>query len=175
MVWGREITVSVNVSGVQLRDPRRLSQAVAKALAETGLDARRLVLEITESAMFGGQDALVAASLLEFRRLGIAIALDDFGTGYSSLAYLQRLHLDKLKIDQSFVRGLDTDQDSGKIIATIIELATTMGFQTIAEGVEKESQASFLRDAGCHWFQGWLFGKPLEQGEFRDLVAQDWA
>lgn len=171
--WAREISVSVNVSGVQLRDPRRLSQAVAEALSGSGLEARRLVLEITESAMFGGQDALVTSSLSEFRRLGIAIALDDFGTGYSSLAYLQRLHLDKLKIDQSFVQGLDTDQDSGKIIATIIELATAMGFQTVAEGVEKESQASFLRDSGCHWFQGWLFGKPLDNEAFRDLLAKD--
>ncbi len=173
--WARDISVSVNVSGVQLRDPRRLSQAVAEALSGSGLPAQKLVLEITESAMFGGQDALVGSSLSEFRRLGIAIALDDFGTGYSSLAYLQRLHLDKLKIDQSFVKGLDSDQDSGKIIATIIELASTMGFQTVAEGVELESQAAFLQEAGCHWFQGWLFGKPLDNEAFKDLLAQDGA
>ncbi len=170
MEWDRALKVSVNISGVQLRDARRLIQAVRLALDESALPPSRLVLEITESAMFGEEDEVVAGALAEFRRMGIAIALDDFGTGYSSLAYIQRLHLDELKIDQSFVRRLRSDRDSEKIIGIILELAKSMNLSTVAEGVEEESQASFLRESGCDWLQGYLYGKAMPQAAFRELI-----
>jgi len=130
-----------------------------------------LVLEITESAMFGGEDD-VENALAELRKLGIAIALDDFGTGYSSLAYIQRLRLDKLKIDQSFVRKLGADQDAEKIIAIILELGRSLKLKTVAEGVETEEQALFLQDSGCDLLQGYLFGKALPQDSFQMLMRR---
>jgi EAL domain-containing protein (putative c-di-GMP-specific phosphodiesterase class I) len=170
--WEKALAVSVNISGVQFRDSRRLIQAVKRALDESGLRPERLVLEITESAMFGDED-LVVSSLAELRSLGISIALDDFGTGYSSLAYIQKLHVDKLKIDQSFVRKLGSDQDAGKLMTIILELAGSMELQTVAEGVEQDGQASLLRESGCDWLQGYLFGKAMPQADFRERILQE--
>jgi PAS domain S-box-containing protein len=172
MEWEGALKVSVNISGVQLRDSRRLNQAVRRALGESRLPPERLVLEITESSVFGHEDEAVASSLAEFRKLGISIALDDFGTGYSSLAYIQRLHLDELKIDQSFVRELGSGGDAEKIIAIILELARSMSLTTVAEGVEGEAQAAFLRESGCDRLQGYLFGKAMPQGAFRELILK---
>ncbi len=167
--WPRPLSVSVNVSGAQLHDVRGLGRAVKSCLAASGLPPSRLVLEITESAMFG-DDADVSDALTELRALGVKIALDDFGTGYSSLAYLQRLQLDELKIDQSFVRALDTDPRAGSIISVILELAAVLSLETVAEGVESEGQAEALREAGCGSFQGYLFGKPMPGDAFRRLL-----
>lgn len=169
MTWTQPLTVSINVSGVQLRDLHQLSHSVKEALGSTGLPPGRLILEITESAMFGDHADVINA-LSELRKLGIRIALDDFGTGYSSLAYLQHLQLDKLKIDQSFVRAMGSSPSAESIVNVILELAAVLHLETIAEGVELDEQATFLRDAGCDSFQGFLFGKPMDGEAFRRLV-----
>lgn len=169
MSWKQPLTISINVSGVQLREIHRLSHAVKEALVSTGLPPNRLILEITESALFGDHADVINA-LSALRKLGIKIALDDFGTGYSSLAYLQHLQLDKLKIDQSFVRGMTSGETAGSIVAVILELAAVLHLETIAEGVELEEQATLLKNAGCDSFQGYLFGKPMTGAAFRNLV-----
>ena len=110
------------------------------------------------------------ANLEAVRRLGVAIALDDFGTGYSSLAYLARLPVDRLKIDQSFVRRLPADREAQAIIATVVSLARVLGKTVIAEGVETAEQAALLRAAGCHMAQGYYFGRPARAA---DLVFAD--
>jgi len=171
MDWEKPLLVSINVSGIQLRDSRRLSHAVKSALKASGLPPRRLVLEITESAMFGSEEE-IGTSLSDLRSLGIVIALDDFGTGYSSLAYIQRLHLDKLKIDQSFIRKLGKDKDAEKIVTVILDFARSMNLETVAEGVEREDQALFLRNAGCHYLQGYLYGKAMPQESFRQIIRK---
>ena len=99
-------------------------------------------------------------------KLGIRLALDDFGTGYSSLQYLKRLPLEQLKIDQSFIRELDTDKDDRAIVSTIIAMASNLNVEVIAEGVETESQKQFLIERGCSRFQGYLFGKPVPIDQF---------
>lgn len=171
MEWQKPLPVSVNISGVQIRDPRRLSRSVSQALKTSGLPASRLILEITESAMFGLADE---ASILfeDLRDLGISIALDDFGTGYSSLAYLQKLHLDKLKIDQSFIASLTEESDSGKIVEIIIALAQSLKLDTIAEGVETDEQARLLRESGCGQIQGFLYARPEIQENFCIRIAE---
>ncbi len=171
MSWKQDLKVSVNVSGVQLRDSRNVLRVVKRALAETSLPPARLTLEITESAMLGNGDDIIDL-LTELHMLGVSIALDDFGTGYSSLAYIQRLQLDILKIDQSFVRTLGTAESAGTMIAIIMDLANLMHLETVAEGIEESSQADALRDLGCTCLQGYLFGKPMNQGAFQKLIQQ---
>jgi EAL domain-containing protein (putative c-di-GMP-specific phosphodiesterase class I) len=136
MAWDQYLKVSVNVSGVQLRDTRSIIRVVKRALSESSLPPARLTLEITESAMLGNGDDIIDL-LAELRKIGISIALDDFGTGYSSLAYIQRLQLDTLKIDQTFVRKLNDSDHAGSMVAIIIDLANLMHLDTVAEGIWK--------------------------------------
>jgi EAL domain-containing protein (putative c-di-GMP-specific phosphodiesterase class I) len=132
---------------------------VRDVLATTGIDPKRLELEVTETAMM--QDREHAAAILdELSRMGISVAVDDFGTGYSNLSYLVDFPFKKLKIDQSFVRRLETDANSGAVVSTIVGLSRALGVHTIAEGVETENQATLLKAAGCQVAQGYLFGKP---------------
>ncbi|WP_157018006.1 putative bifunctional diguanylate cyclase/phosphodiesterase [Cryptosporangium arvum] len=152
--------ITVNVSGRELDQPGYYDDVVA-ALAESGLAAGRLVLEVTESTL----DADAAAALDVLRRLrtlGIRIAIDDFGTGYSSLSRLHRLPADVLKIDRSFVAELGAEEQEAPIVAAIIALARTLGLRTVAEGVEDRHQAELLRRFGCDEFQGWLYGRAGE-------------
>jgi len=169
MLWDSPIGVSVNVSGVQLKDTRRLIRDVKTALSQSGLPPNRLLLEITESSLVGNENE-IEPLLLKLRELGVLLALDDFGTGYSSLAYLQKLHLDKIKIDQSFVRRLGSDDTAHILVRIIIELATSLGLESVAEGVEDENEANSLRALGCHWFQGFLYGKPMPNSDFRERL-----
>lgn len=162
--WKSGASISVNISGVQLRDARNVERATLKALRESSLPPQRLTLEITESATYGNDD--IIATLTDIKRLGVSIALDDFGTGYSSLAYIQRLGIDKLKIDQAFVRGLGDGSGSDAIVETIMDLSKKLGLGTVAEGVETESQAEALRALGCEIFQGYLYGKAKSNDEF---------
>ncbi|SHN74295.1 putative bifunctional diguanylate cyclase/phosphodiesterase [Cryptosporangium aurantiacum] len=158
--WPRHVAtkVTVNVSGQELDQPDYYDQVVA-ALADSGLPADRLVLEVTESTL----DADSAAALDVLRRLralGIRIAIDDFGTGYSSLSRLHRLPADILKIDRSFVAVLGPTDQEAPVIAAITALARTLGLRTVAEGVEEPHQAALLRRYGCDEIQGWLYGRP---------------
>ncbi len=157
-MWSPELLLACNVSPLQLRD-RGLPAMVQSILDETGLPAHRLELEITESALVGDID--LARDLLgELKALGVRLALDDFGTGYSSLRHLQMLPFDKLKIDASFVRAMDSDIESRKIVAAVVGLGQSLGLVTVAEGVEGAGTAALLRDLGCDIGQGWLFGRP---------------
>jgi len=161
--------VSVNLSPVQVRD-RAFIDLVASALAESGLEASRLVLEVTEGVLIDDPDA-TQARLRELRALGVRLALDDFGSGYSNLGYLQHLPFDKLKIDRSFVTSLDQSANAGVIIQAIVTLGRALGMGVVIEGVETEEQRVLLRLAGCSEMQGYLFYRPTTAQEIGRLLA----
>ncbi len=166
--WARQpaterLSIAVNVSARQFRQSDFVEQ-VGAVLDETGADASRLKLELTESLLISDvEDAIRKMGALRAR--GVRFALDDFGTGYSSLAYLKRLPLDQIKIDQSFVRDILSDPNDAAIVRTILALAHAMDLQAVAEGVETEGQRQFLLDNGCTVFQGYLFGRPGPLGQ----------
>ncbi|MEO3997540.1 bifunctional diguanylate cyclase/phosphodiesterase [Mesorhizobium sp. CAU 1732] len=150
--------VAVNISPVQFMTKDFLAM-VRNVIDVTGIDPKRLELEVTETAMM--QDRGRAAHILdELARMGISVAVDDFGTGYSNLSYLIDFSFKKLKIDQSFVQRLETDANSGAVVSTIVGLSRALGVHTIAEGVETENQVTLLRAAGCEVVQGYLYGRP---------------
>ncbi|MCJ8169685.1 sensor domain-containing protein [Atopomonas sediminilitoris] len=156
--------VSVNLSARQFED-HSLGSRVANALAASGLPAKRLELELTESIlMHNVEDTLPLID--SFKRLGLTLAIDDFGTGYSSLSYLKQLPIDLLKIDRSFVDGLPDGQQDTQIARAIIAMAHSLNMQVIAEGVETAEQLQFLQEHGCDEFQGYLLGKPMPAEEF---------
>ena len=167
--WPEAVSLAVNVSPVQLRD-RALPGLVRAALAETGLAARRLEVELTESALVADFD-LARDVVAELKSLGVRVALDDFGTGYSSLKHLQALPFDKLKIDAGFVRAMATDPDSRKIVAAVVGLGHSLGMPTVAEGIEEAGAAGALRGLGCDLGQGYLFGRPVAEDEAAALAA----
>jgi diguanylate cyclase (GGDEF)-like protein/PAS domain S-box-containing protein len=164
--WGtfigveRGLPVSVNLSPRQFNDPK-LVHTVAAALRETGLPARLLQLEITETTAMQYTDVTLA-TLNRLKALGVSIAIDDFGTGYSSLSYLKRFPVDLLKIDRSFTGELPADADQCAIVSAIIALAHALELRVIAEGVESEDQRAFLGSCGCDFIQGYLTGAPLD-------------
>jgi predicted signal transduction protein with EAL and GGDEF domain len=162
------LTLAVNISALQFRQPKFVEQVLA-ALNHTGASPRNLKLELTES-LFVESFEDVIAKMVELHSHGLSFSLDDFGTGYSSLAYLKRLPLDQLKIDRAFVRDMLVDATSGAIAQTIISLARAMGLSVIAEGVETEEQRSYLASLGCHSFQGFLASRPLPLKEFTELL-----
>lgn len=156
--WPGDVGVAVNVSAIQFRHGR-LPESVAKALSLSGLDPKRLEVEITESVLINDHnDALDQLHCL--KELGVRIALDDFGTGYSSLSYLRRFPFDKLKMDKSFVQNLD-QADSMAIVSTIANLGKCMGITTTAEGIETEEQLSCVEGEGFSQIQGYLYGRPM--------------
>ena len=156
--------VSVNLSVKQLERPEFID-VLENILDETGMDPAHLKLELTESVVMGVGDAF---TLLErLRDLGISLALDDFGTGYSSLSYLKMLPVQQLKIDASFVEGIGRNTGDEAIIRTVMELARSLGFEVVAEGVETEAQAAFLAQLGCEQLQGHLHGRAVAPAEFR--------
>ncbi|OWQ96606.1 GGDEF-domain containing protein [Sphingopyxis witflariensis] len=151
---------SVNVSAIQLiRDD--IAAVVRNALADNGIGGERLMIELTESAIIGDPD-LAMSVLSELKTLDTRVAMDDFGTGYSNLAYLQRLPLDVLKIDRSFVEHMVEDRDKVAIVRTIQSLAEVLGMKTTAEGVETADQARLLSALGCDFGQGFLFARPMD-------------
>jgi diguanylate cyclase (GGDEF)-like protein/PAS domain S-box-containing protein len=155
----RRISVAVNLSARLFKDPQ-LVERIRTVLAETGLPAKRLELEITESALMGDIDRTVDM-LRAIKALGVSIAIDDFGTGYSSLAYLKRLPVDVLKIDRSFVTECDRGGDEMAIPRAIISLGHSLNMRIVAEGIEAESQMAVLSAQGCEEFQGYLIARPL--------------
>jgi diguanylate cyclase (GGDEF)-like protein len=152
-----ELFVSVNLSPVQMRS-RNLVETLGAVLAETGMPASRVVLEVTEGALIDNPEE-TQVTLEALRALGVSTALDDFGTGYSSLNYLQKFPFDRLKIDRSFVASLGTTGNSGAIVQSIVTLGHALGMKVLGEGVETNEQRVLLRLAGCDEMQGYLFAK----------------
>ncbi|MBR0752785.1 EAL domain-containing protein [Bradyrhizobium jicamae] len=169
--WPAHVRVAVNVSPVQFRS-ETLSLKVAAALAASGLDPRRLELEITEAVLIADDDAALVA-LNQLRALGVHIALDDFGTGYSSLQYLQRFPFDKIKIDRSFVKEVARNSSSASIIRAVVSIAADRNMITTAEGVETEQQRDTVQLLGCTQMQGYLFSKPVPARDLAALLAAD--
>ena len=167
---GRQLHhLSVNASALELQRPD-YADDVLQALAETGLDSRRLVLEVTESSV-AGQDPAVAATLTRLRQRGIRVAIDDFGTGYSSLSQLGNLTVDILKIDKSFVWA-DATVQRDSVLTAIKGLASAFGLATIAEGIETAEHLVLLRGIGCTFGQGYLFGRPAAFDDLELAVSQ---
>lgn len=162
--------MSVNLSARQLLQPG-LAEFVHETLKQTGLAPHDLVLEVTESVLI--EDADHATTVLEeLRAVGVQVSIDDFGTGYASLTYLRRLPVDILKVDQTFVRGIADGGDDAGIVETIVQLGERLGLKVIAEGVEEEAQASWLKRLGCRYAQGYYFSVPVTADELeRKLLA----
>lgn len=158
------IDIAVNISARQFSQPDFVQQVLG-ALDRTGANPKRLLLELTESALVDDIED-VTAKMRGLNSHGLRFSLDDFGTGYSSLSYLKRLPLDQLKIDRSFVRDILEDSCSGAIAQAIISLGRAMGLKVMAEGVETEEQREFLADLGCHSMQGYLFSRPVPVEDF---------
>jgi diguanylate cyclase (GGDEF)-like protein/PAS domain S-box-containing protein len=162
-LWPDDVRVAVNLSPLQFRAGNLLS-VVMEALKQSGLSAERLELEITETLLLE-KSSQVLATLHALRALGVRISMDDFGTGYSSLSYLRSFPFDKIKIDQSFVRGLGTNNDAQAIVRAIISLGIGLGVTITAEGVETEAELACLRSEGCHEGQGFLFSHARPNAE----------
>jgi diguanylate cyclase (GGDEF)-like protein/PAS domain S-box-containing protein len=154
----RDLAVSVNVSVRQLMNPD-FPQFVAEVLAESGVAARSLWLEITETALMSDEKVATVA-MRELRNLGLHLSVDDFGTGYSSLTYLKKYPLETIKVDRSFVNGFGLDPDDSSIVEAVVKLGHSLGMTVVAEGVETPLQLNRLRDVGCDFGQGYLFGRP---------------
>ncbi|MBP0617577.1 putative bifunctional diguanylate cyclase/phosphodiesterase [Jiella mangrovi] len=165
--WPADLKISVNLSPVQFRS-RTLAADVRDVLNKTGLDPRRLQLEVTESLLLQ-ETEIVLRTLKALRDLGIAISMDDFGTGYSSLGYLSRFPFDKIKIDQSFVRSIEARENLA-IIRAVIGLSRAMDIAVIAEGVETLEQCHRLQDEGCSEMQGYYFSRPEPEEELARLI-----
>jgi EAL domain-containing protein (putative c-di-GMP-specific phosphodiesterase class I) len=162
---------AVNVSGRQLVESD-FADIVTGVLRETRTSPAELELEITESVVMR-DDAVTARNLERLHALGIGLTLDDFGTGYSSLSYLRRLPFERLKIDRSFVCELETNASDRALTGAIAALAKSLGIETIAEGVETESQAQLLRACGCDHLQGYLLSRPLPAREFERFLERE--
>ncbi|MBE0497571.1 MAG: bifunctional diguanylate cyclase/phosphodiesterase, partial [Campylobacterales bacterium] len=161
---GVNITVAVNISAVQFKRGN-LEQVIKKALESSGLNPQYLELELTESILIYDTENVLHA-IRRLKSLGVKLSIDDFGTGYSSLSYLKRFAVDKLKIDQSFVRDILKDQEDNVIVKAIIQMAKNLGLKTIAEGVEDQDVVSLVRHYGCDEVQGFYFAKPMPHDEF---------
>jgi diguanylate cyclase (GGDEF)-like protein/PAS domain S-box-containing protein len=174
-VWARDrrcgdLHLSINVSARQFRQGDFVDR-VRVALNNSGAPAERLKLELTESLVLDNIDDTID-KMHALKALGVGFSMDDFGTGYSSLAYLTRLPLDQLKIDQSFVRNLPDSANDAAVVQTIITLARSLGLAVIAEGVETEAQRQFLEQHGCPTYQGYLASKPVPLSEFEQLLKR---
>ena len=168
---GYPVQVSVNVSGRQLVEGD-LEGAVAKALADSGIAADQLELELTESSLMANTESNVLI-LRNLKKRGVQISIDDFGTGYSSLAYLRRFPIDILKIDIAFIRDVTSSPDAASIVRAIVQMAHSLKMEVIAEGVETAAQLSYLRRNGCDQIQGYYFSKPLPLPEAEEMLSKE--
>jgi diguanylate cyclase (GGDEF)-like protein/PAS domain S-box-containing protein len=166
----RQLDMCVNISAKQFRQSDFVV-LVQEAVQRHGIDSRRLKLELTESMLLEHSEETIS-TMNAIKEIGVRFSLDDFGTGYSSLQYLKRLPLDQLKIDQSFVRDLATDESDKVIVRTIIAMAQSLNFDVIAEGVETPEQRDLLLRRGCRRFQGYLFGRPVPIEPFATLLRR---
>jgi diguanylate cyclase (GGDEF)-like protein len=169
---GHPLRMAVNLSAIQFRSPQLVNR-IKDILRQTGFSADLLELEVTEGTLMDHTEATLE-TLNALRREGMHLSLDDFGTGYSSLSYLKRLPLSNLKVDQSFVRGLPSDEESLAIVRAIVALAKNLGFTVTAEGIETEEQARILNELECETLQGYFIGKPVSADEFSELMDQRW-
>jgi len=163
------VPVGVNVSALQFRQPD-FPQQVAAALRDTGLAAEFLELEITESVIMHGAEAAIA-TVRRLKGMGVKMSIDDFGTGYSSLNYLKQFPIDRLKLDQSFVRGLPGNPDDLAISSAVLAMAKAMNLKVIAEGVESEEQMDALFSRQCDELQGYYFARPLPADDLARFIA----
>ncbi|KQP96406.1 diguanylate cyclase [Methylobacterium sp. Leaf117] len=168
--WPAHLQLAVNISPIQLRDPR-LPERILAILTETGFAPYRLEIEITETALVNDLEAARTA-LTSLQAFGIRVALDDFGTGYSSLYHLRELRFDKLKIDRSYVEAMRLSSERAKLVDAIIALGSSLGLLTTAEGIETGSSVDWLAGQGCTYGQGYLFGKPQDKGITDELLVQ---
>jgi EAL domain-containing protein (putative c-di-GMP-specific phosphodiesterase class I) len=165
------ISVAINVSSVELRDPAFVP-GIRDILRETGLEARYLEVELTETVLM--EDSRSAMQVLrDLKDLGLVLTLDDFGTGYSSLSYLKRFPIDSLKIDQSFVRDLTLEEGNPGIVIAVIGLGKSLHMRVVAEGVETREQLEFLCEHGCAQGQGYYFSRPVPATELLHLLSYD--
>jgi EAL domain-containing protein (putative c-di-GMP-specific phosphodiesterase class I) len=170
MSWPEDMSVAVNISTRQFFDPT-LADTIREALEDAGLPPHRLELEITESALLNDSGDNLD-TLTKIRNLGLKIALDDFGTGYSSLGYLHRFKFDKLKIDKSFIQGLNVKGESEAIVRTVISLGQTLGMAITAEGVETREQYDWLEEA-CQHAQGHFISRPINAEKTRSFLLSN--
>ncbi len=170
---GYPIGMAVNVSGRQL-DTDQLIVDIEGALAQSGLDAEALTVEITETTLMRNVEE-TARRLAQVKQLGVRIAIDDFGTGYSSLAHLQRFPVDALKIDRSFISGLTNNQEGETLMHTLVQLGKALSIETFAEGIEQQHELSLLKEQDCDSGQGFLFARPLDVAATETFLEQNWA
>lgn len=163
------LTININISGKHFGQSMLVNQ-VSRVLEESGLDAQHLNIEITESALMDNP-SLAEDMLKQIKGLGPNICIDDFGTGYSSLSYLQRFPIDVVKVDRSFIDGVEADMDSQAIVRTVFSLGESLGLKIVAEGVETSAQLDFLEEEGCDFVQGYLFYKPLTKTDVEKALA----
>jgi diguanylate cyclase len=160
--------VSVNIAAAQFRRSKLL-QLISAVLTEYDLDPRWLGLEITESSIMKHAEQTIK-TLLDLREIGVAISIVDFGTGYSSLSYLKRFPVNKIKVDQSFVRDIGSGPNDAAIVSAVIAMSKQLGIRTVAEVVETQAQLAFLSRLDCDEYQGYLFSKPIPAAEVFALI-----
>ena len=168
---GADITLSVNVSVRHLMKNDFMDE-LRNILKESGVPANKLEIEITESIMIDSVDKALQC-ISEIKDMGIQIAIDDFGTGYSSLSYLNNFPANLLKVDKSFIDKMNTSNSSKQYVSAIISIGHIMGFDVISEGVEEPEQIETLKEIGCDFIQGFIWGRPLPQEEAEKLVIND--
>jgi predicted signal transduction protein with EAL and GGDEF domain len=168
--WPAELTIAVNVSPVQFKDPI-LGQRILKLVHETGFPCHRLELEITEGAIMEDAD-MALATIISLKNQGIRISLDDFGTGYASLSQLRTLPFDRIKIDRSFIASMIGDEQSDAIVQSIVSLGRSLRLPVTAEGIETSQIYARVKELGCTDAQGWLFGKAMTARDVESLIAK---
>src|SRR5207248_7430842 len=166
--WTQPLTVAVNVSAVQIYNADFVRE-LHQTLLETGLPPRRLEIEITETALVRDFDRALT-TLRQVKALGVRIAMDDFGTGYSSLSNLRAFPFDKIKIDGSFIKAVDANEQAATIVRAVLGIGRGLGLPVLAEGVETDAELRFLQNESCDEVQGYLLGRPGAIGSFRNLT-----
>ncbi|WP_082613883.1 putative bifunctional diguanylate cyclase/phosphodiesterase [Bosea sp. Root483D1] len=166
----RALNISINVSAIEFRH-RDMPAFVDEVISASSVDPRWITLELTESKMAESSPAMIAI-MTRLRSLGVGLSIDDFGTGYANLRYLEEFPITELKIDRSFIRGLGQSRSKNIIVEAIVRLSDELGFQIVAEGIETQEECARLRDLGCHFGQGFLFGKAIDPEAFAEVVAQ---